>query len=313
MVELGLKVPKSQRTGKKWRATRDIDAEIPEWILRRKTYMHDYVEGYLNGLKATAWLHGRIERPGSSQRRRPVVYGGVKLHFSGLYHNNLLKRAKQVMEYLKTEGIVGSFCREKDDGRELIHYSFDVDRGESLIKLSQKFKIYKATVKAKLNLRIRSKTEYDILIVLQRCRGVQLLAVYLLLEKPRTYEELVKNWPRRYYDGRQIHIVRDALQYLLRKGIVEQIGEVYHYRPARLLQWLIQAYRKEVEIRRKRVEELSAKLLYICPEDHITDQEQCYCGKKCKPTTRWALRRYGSMGRRIEVIKQLEDALSKWR
>ncbi len=299
---LSVKTATSFRLGNgKWVPSRYLALAVPSWIKDDRDYMNRFVEGYINGLRASAALKGRLDNGKARGARSGYANGSPHLQvFFNININFCCHRMKDVVEfmrdvtdYLASLGIKGYISRERNDGRTNIHFCYGFHDMTSLQIFTEHFRLMKTRMRLRPLLRLAATKDTVLNFALQRTGGMDNYVLGMLYEKPRTLKELIDNCPKRPYNMTVLQVIKPSIDKLIQMGVIKIKDDTLVYEPSQFRESMIAAFKEKIAERKQKLRALSDKLLYVCRKCSTGGEEvACYhCGKEREPCTRNELRR----------------------
>ncbi|MDG6948935.1 MAG: hypothetical protein JRM77_03640 [Nitrososphaerota archaeon] len=290
---LGLRTAKPVRLGNgKYVPSRHLTMAVPAWVRRGPASLHAFVEGYANGIKLTAGLAGREERPRPGFKvAHLVTYANLKLSFCNYNKRELDRFVRIVVSHFKDLGVTGWLTTARADGRKMHHLSYGFHTLSQLSAFSDRFAIYRPMVRVKLSLRLSK--DPIVSHVLQRIRDTDAFVLGKVMEGPKTIAELAAASPRRPYNMTTEQFLKPSVNRLVRMGVLKAAGDLLKYDPAVFATELAREYSSRVRRKDEARLALEGKPLYYCPPcKAVGSTPRCESCKSLRPRcTKAALRR----------------------
>ena len=163
---------------------RNIGLRLPDWIKQNDGFMHNFIEGYINGQKGASWAYSK---PYKGYR---VIECHVQVRIAGMSEGQTRGFLKKIVQYLKKLNITGMIHKMSyPNARLTCWFAFQIWKLDSLVKLFDSFEILRPDLRARLFL-VKHRTPLT-LKMQQELGSLSTVILGLILEKPRTFEEIV--------------------------------------------------------------------------------------------------------------------------
>jgi hypothetical protein len=284
------------RKGKSF-ASRGYKPEIPNWIKKDDTFMHYFIEGFLNGGQGYSFL----ARSGG-KRSRPVCHIGFNM--TGKPVEMITKFLEEIERHLTKSLVKANKIRPititaKDPERVKLQLAYT--NYHAIQHIHANYHITRNDMRARNIVALDSREDralYEALRLLQSYQSVLLGVIY---EHPRTHEELLESLQMRPED------VEDTIQALLDEGLIILKDGVYMYWPIEFVKRREQEYRFAVEEITEVLDKYLKHLLYqcqSCDEVYMFSVNIChYCGGEVNPIPRENVVKQLSLDRRYQMYQ----------
>jgi transposase-like protein len=270
LKKFGLKTADPVQLGHgKYVPSRYLALGIPNWVRREPYFLHRFVEGYVNGLKLSVGLEGRLdgrrERLDKGYSFYPTVYCTAKVSFCCRDVKQLEEFALVVVRHLKSLGASpGYLSKARQDGRAMQHRSYSWHTLAGLRNFRDNFLVIRPTARLKLGLRL--SRDPVIKHILERTRGLDNYILGSLIEGPKSEDVLASECPRRPYNMSTQDLLRPSIERLSAMRVIRQVGSQWEYEPSIFVVRLIDYYRKRVQTeQRQRATVKQARAVTLIP------------------------------------------------
>lgn len=247
---------------------------IPDWVLGDDECMLKFIEGSVNGIYGMS----AISRSGKYKQNVSLA---IYIRITGTPEEYIKKFTVAIRDWLAEQGLVTSF-RKFTAGyavsRGKFTYEITLSNMKAIYWFLDNLEIVRPDLRARLFARIEARDDAVFHEALKQIRSPYNVILGMLLESPRTMEDVY--WSLQMRRG----AVTDALVVLQKKGLVERRGNNYYYAPEEFIERTIKQKGEFVEILSKRVYRYSTRLLYRCTECfRVYVRQRKVCGRCAGP------------------------------
>ena len=280
MRKFGLELPSKEERftahrGRK-NASRNYHVNLPDWI-RDEDCMHDFIEGYVNGMKGHSLMN----------------FGGrgfnthVYIRTAAMNPLEAQRIIAFMVDYLRDHGIDGHLQQMPDkdlmSGR-LSRYEYRIGNRESLKRFLDTFEIRRVDMRARLLLRRDTHRASALYEALSMLNPQQIVVLGVIYEAPRERSDLNKALLMRK------DLISEMLTSLQNRGLITRDNGIYTYNNEVFLKRQSKRTKKRITILRRKASTVSVRLLHQCQECsqvYINPRELCgLCGSEVEPVPR---------------------------
>ncbi len=250
LKKFGLKiVPPIQLGRGKWVPSRYLMLGVPYWVRREPHFLHRFVEGYLNGIKLNVGLEGRMEKRRAGNGAYETIFCTAKVNFCSRDSSRVDSFAKIVTRHLRELGVKpGYYSRTRTDGRPMQHTSYSWHTLAGLSNFANAFRVLRPNPSMKISLRIRASSDPVLRRILTRTSDLDNHVLgRLILEGPKSEDELAARCPRRPYNATSADLLHPSIQKLSVMGAIVKGSGKWRYDPAVFAKTTASYYRERVQ------------------------------------------------------------------
>lgn len=268
--------------------SRVFNPRIPEWVKENDEFMLAFLEGYINGAHSCSHLTP-IQGMHDSHFCVPNII--IYINCNGRPENYIKNFLLDIRKWLGKQGVKTEV--HKDTGHKTkgnVRYILSIGDKNGRKWLLDNLDIEKPELRARLFVREEADKDPVLYEVLREIRTPDNVILGLILEQPRTEEQL-RNSLQMRSEG-----ISESLQRLKKAGIITTKEEYYCYEPDKFVQRKIAEMSELQAYLKSQIWKYSDSLLYqcqSCQKVYIRRHEKCrICRGPVQPTSRTKVLRH---------------------